>query len=89
MPFLVAGPLGIVGLYLRLKLDDTPAFLRLEEGTVHSSEAAGAAETTTRGDLATIFRQHWRTLLLCVDAGRRVRHQRLHAAVVHADVPLR
>ncbi|MEU9559125.1 MFS transporter [Streptomyces fumanus] len=66
VPFLVAGPLGIVGLYLRLRLDDTPAFLRLEEGTVHISEAADAVETTTRGDLAKIFRQHWRTLLLCV-----------------------
>lgn len=26
IPFLVAGPLALVGLYLRLKLDDTPAF---------------------------------------------------------------
>ncbi|MFF5103600.1 MFS transporter [Streptomyces sp. NPDC000134] len=66
VPFLVAGPLGIAGLYLRLKLDDTPAFLKLEEGTVHISEAADAVETTTRGDLAKIFRQHWRTLVLCV-----------------------
>ncbi len=66
IPFLVAGPLGIVGLYLRLKLDDTPAYLKLEEGNVHVSEAADTVETTARGDLAKIFREQWRTLLLCI-----------------------
>ncbi|NJP51808.1 MFS transporter [Streptomyces sp. SBST2-5] len=66
IPFLLAGPLGIVGIYLRLKLDDTPAYLKLEEGTVHISEAADKVETTATGDLAKIFRQHWRTLLLCI-----------------------
>lgn len=29
IPFLVAGPLGIVGLYLRFRLEDTPAFKNL------------------------------------------------------------
>lgn len=31
IPFLVAGPLGLVGLYLRLRLDESPAFKKLEE----------------------------------------------------------
>ncbi|MGP2438993.1 MFS transporter [Streptomyces sp. JW3] len=66
IPFLVAGPLGVVGLYLRMRLDDTPAFLKLEQGNVHVSDAANAVETTARGDLAKIFRQHWRMLVLCV-----------------------
>ncbi|MFD7702869.1 MFS transporter [Streptomyces caelestis] len=66
IPFLVAGPLGIVGVYLRLKLDDTPAYLKLEEGNVHVSGATNPVESTARGDLVTIFRQHWRTLVLCV-----------------------
>ncbi|MFD6903607.1 MFS transporter [Streptomyces sp. NPDC058726] len=66
IPFLVAGPLGIVGIYLRLRLDDTPAYLKLEEGGVRVSEAANSVETTARGDLARIFRQHWRMLILCI-----------------------
>ncbi|MFE0960958.1 MFS transporter [Streptomyces fungicidicus] len=66
IPFLVAGPLGIVGLYLRLKLDDTPAYLKLGEGNVHVNEAANSVETTARGDLLRIFRQHWRPLILCI-----------------------
>ncbi|MFN3006481.1 MFS transporter [Mycolicibacterium wolinskyi] len=31
IPFLIALPLGIAGLYLRMRLDDTPEFIRLEE----------------------------------------------------------
>ncbi len=31
LPFLVAAPLGIVGIYLRTKLDETPVFKELEE----------------------------------------------------------
>src|SRR5690606_30230610 len=30
LPFLLAGPLGVVGLYIRLRLDESPQFERLE-----------------------------------------------------------
>ncbi|WP_447037708.1 glycine betaine/L-proline transporter ProP [Streptomyces sp. DSM 118878] len=67
LPFLVAGPLGLVGLYLRLKLDETPAFQKMEDQTFHSaSEGASTVETTAKGDLAKIFTQYWPTLILCV-----------------------
>ncbi|MFD0312960.1 glycine betaine/L-proline transporter ProP [Streptomyces flavalbus] len=67
VPFLVAGPIGAVGLYLRLRLDETPAFQKLEDESAHqASEAASAVETTARGDLAKIFREQWPTLVLCV-----------------------
>ncbi|MFE6286310.1 MFS transporter [Streptomyces sp. NPDC057877] len=67
VPFLVAGPIGAVGLYLRLKLDETPAFKKLEDDSTHkASEAASTVETTARGDLAKIFRGHWPTLVLCL-----------------------
>ncbi|MCW5251112.1 MULTISPECIES: glycine betaine/L-proline transporter ProP [unclassified Streptomyces] len=66
VPFLAAAPLGMIGIYLRLRLDDTPAYLKLEDSTVHVSDAADAVETTARGDLAEIFRSHWRPLVLCI-----------------------
>ncbi|MBH1938302.1 MFS transporter [Streptomyces sp. AV19] len=56
VPFLVAGPLGFVGLYLRLRLEDTPAFRQLDR-TERPSEAAGLKE---------IFRTQWSRLALCV-----------------------
>ncbi|MFD8892024.1 glycine betaine/L-proline transporter ProP [Streptomyces sp. NPDC059566] len=67
VPFLVAGPLGLVGLYLRMRLDETPAFQRLDGGArARATEAADAVETTAKGDLAKIFREYWPTLILCV-----------------------
>ncbi|WP_433571455.1 glycine betaine/L-proline transporter ProP [Streptomyces sp. CA-251247] len=66
LPFLVAGPLGLVGLYLRLKLDETPAFKKLEDESAHASEAADTIETSTKDDLAKIFRVYWPTLILCI-----------------------
>ncbi|MEV0913991.1 glycine betaine/L-proline transporter ProP [Streptomyces sp. NPDC049967] len=66
IPFLVAGPLGLVGLYLRLRLDETPAFQKLEGGTAHATEAADGVEVTAKGDLAKIFRDYWPTLILCI-----------------------
>ncbi|MFD0434902.1 proline/glycine betaine transporter ProP [Streptomyces sp. WAC 01325] len=67
VPFLVAGPLGLVGLYLRLRLDETPAFRKLEDESLHrASDAASAVETSAKGDLAKIFRDYWPTLILCI-----------------------
>ncbi|MFE0175648.1 glycine betaine/L-proline transporter ProP [Streptomyces sp. NPDC059002] len=67
VPFLVAGPLGLVGLYLRLRLDETPAFQKMEDATFHSAaEGASTVETSAKGDLAKIFREYWPTLILCI-----------------------
>ncbi|MEU1895600.1 glycine betaine/L-proline transporter ProP [Streptomyces pristinaespiralis] len=66
LPFLVAAPLGLIGVYLRLKLDETPAFQKLEAESAHAPEAADTVETTAKGDLADIFRTYWPTLILCI-----------------------
>lgn len=66
IPFLVAAPLGFIGLYLRLRLDETPAFQKLEGGQARATEAADAVETSAAADLGKIFTRYWRPLLLCV-----------------------
>ncbi|UYQ62330.1 MFS transporter [Streptomyces peucetius] len=67
VPFLVAAPLGLVGVYLRLKLDETPAFQKLEAESARAPEnTAVHLETTATGDLADIFRTYWPTLILCI-----------------------
>ncbi|MEV0846684.1 MFS transporter [Streptomyces sp. NPDC049954] len=60
VPFLVAGPLGLVGLYLRMKLEDTPAYQELER---QQDQAAGERP---KFSFARLFREHWRALLLCL-----------------------
>ncbi|MEU3979187.1 glycine betaine/L-proline transporter ProP [Streptomyces sp. NPDC026672] len=66
IPFLVAAPLGLIGLYLRLRLDETPAFQKLEGGRIKASEAADAVETSAAADLGKIFTRYWRPLVLCL-----------------------
>ncbi|BDD83380.1 MFS transporter [Tsukamurella pulmonis] len=62
IPFFIAGPMGLIGLYLRLKLEDTPAFRKkLDE---HDS-AVRAAESGGR-EIATIVTKFWRPLLVCI-----------------------
>lgn len=55
LPFLLALPLGLVGLYIRLKLEDTPKFRELEES--HHVEATPVRElfTTYRRQIAIAF----------------------------------
>lgn len=53
IPFLIAGPLGVIGLYIRLKLEDTPAFRALER----EHEVAQAPVLRT-------IRDNWRRILV-------------------------
>jgi MFS transporter, MHS family, proline/betaine transporter len=54
LPFLVAAPLGIIGIYLRTKLEDTPCFRELEE--------AGLTEHETSTQFRDLL-SYWRPLL--------------------------
>jgi MFS transporter, MHS family, proline/betaine transporter len=56
IPFLVGGPLGLVGLYLRLKLGETPAFE--EEHEEEEDRGVGA-------QLKETFAGQWGALLVC------------------------
>lgn len=55
IPFLVALPLGFIGLYLRLKMADTPVFRELA--------AAGEKEKTARGMFRDLVASYWPALL--------------------------
>ncbi|WP_329523458.1 MFS transporter [Streptomyces jietaisiensis] len=61
IPFLVAGPLGVIGLYMRLRLEEFPAFQQqLDE---HEKSLAQESAGT---EFRTIVREHWRPLLICM-----------------------
>ncbi|MEU7044602.1 MFS transporter [Streptomyces varsoviensis] len=63
VPFLVAGPIGLIGLYLRMKLEDTPAFQKLEDDNASPTGDNINSETT---ELKQIFIAQWPRLVLCV-----------------------
>ncbi|HEX5144259.1 MAG TPA: MFS transporter [Mycobacterium sp.] len=52
IPFLIAGPLGLVGLYIRLRLDDTPEFKELS-----------ATDNVAKSPLREAVRTSWRPIL--------------------------
>ena len=60
LPFFVALPLGIVGVYLRTRLADTPAFLELEKDAQERETA-----NRTSGEFKAIARL-WPFLLVCM-----------------------
>ncbi|MGK5500138.1 glycine betaine/L-proline transporter ProP [Streptomyces sp. URMC 125] len=66
IPFLVAGPLGLVGVYLRVRLEETPAFQKAadRQGTAAEDGGPRPAGSTPRGEVKRIFAEQWRMLLL-------------------------
>ena len=56
LPFLVAAPLGLVGMYLRSKMEDTPVFREIEED--------GEIEPQATTELKELLTQYWRPLLI-------------------------
>ncbi len=52
IPFLVAGPLGLIGFYLRTRLEDTPLF-----------REAASRERLESSPLRTVLRTQWRGIL--------------------------
>ncbi|WP_083542321.1 MFS transporter [Kribbia dieselivorans] len=56
IPFLLAGPLGLIGLYIRLRLEDTPVFRELEE--------LGEISRTPLRDALRYPRELWTTIAL-------------------------
>ncbi|RJQ75197.1 MFS transporter [Pseudonocardiaceae bacterium YIM PH 21723] len=60
IPFLIAGPIGIVGLYLRLRLEDTPAF----QAAVRKNDRPEGNQTFNA--IRKIFVKHWRSMVICM-----------------------
>ncbi|NVH72190.1 MFS transporter [Paraburkholderia sp. JPY432] len=55
LPFLIAAPLGLIGFYLRSKLEDTPVFRELEE-TMHKEQHSCVT-------LKALLSDYWRPLI--------------------------
>ncbi|AFC84562.1 glycine betaine/L-proline transporter ProP [Frateuria aurantia] len=60
VPFLIAGPLGLMGLYMRLKLEESPAFQAYSDSVEHEEHEKPAY------GLGSLIRIHGRQLLKAV-----------------------
>ena len=66
LPFLIAGPLGLIAIYFRMKIDESPAF----QATLDAQEEAqknpvGATAATPKGPIA-IFKAYWRNIIIAM-----------------------
>lgn len=57
VPFLLAGPMGLIGRYIRDRLEDTPDFRRIAE-----------SEIVEKAPTRVLVQQHWRTGLVASGA---------------------
>ncbi|EJZ10503.1 MFS transporter [Mycolicibacterium vaccae] len=59
IPFLIAGPLCLIGWYIRSKLDESPEFLALQ-----------SSDRIAKSPVTQVFRHHWRSVvrMLCIMA---------------------
>jgi MFS transporter, MHS family, proline/betaine transporter len=55
LPFLIAAPLGLIGLYLRTRLDETPVFKELEQ--------EGKREKSIGAEFKDLLAQYWGPIL--------------------------
>ncbi|MFD5079478.1 glycine betaine/L-proline transporter ProP [Streptomyces sp. NPDC058371] len=60
IPFLIAGPMGIIGLYLRMRLEETPAF------AAELAKASRKEKDRPRVPLRAMVSGQWKALLLCM-----------------------
>ncbi|GAA5701248.1 MFS transporter [Streptomyces avermitilis] len=60
IPFLIAGPMGIIGLYLRMRLEETPAF------AAELAKASKKEQDRPKVPLRAMLSGQWRALLLCM-----------------------
>ena len=57
IPFVLAAPMGLIGRYIRTKLEDSPAFKELAQ-----------EDEVIKAPVKSLFRDHWRRLVLAAGA---------------------
>lgn len=60
VPFLIAGPLGLVAVYLRMRVEESPHFAAL------AAEQAASGQTAIRVNPLRVFAANWRPMLLVI-----------------------
>jgi MHS family proline/betaine transporter-like MFS transporter len=66
LPFLIAGPLGIIAVYFRNKIEESPQFqATLDAQEARSADAAAADKAVAKGPVG-IVKAYWRQIILAM-----------------------
>lgn len=66
IPFLVAGPLGLVAIYFRNKIEESPQFQATLDAQETIGQAAAAADVETAKSPVGIVKAYWRSLVVAM-----------------------
>jgi MHS family proline/betaine transporter-like MFS transporter len=71
VPFLIAGPLGLIAIYFRMKVEESPAFQAMLDAQNVTTDAAGGNDTPVTVHVASdgpvaILKSYWRPILLAM-----------------------
>jgi MHS family proline/betaine transporter-like MFS transporter len=65
IPFLIAGPMGAAAIWIRLKVEESPAFQAAQDAQEAQDEHVAGIEGRPKNTLALI-RRHWRPILIAI-----------------------
>ncbi|MFJ6564272.1 MFS transporter [Streptomyces sp. NPDC091412] len=68
IPFLLSGVLVVVGLWIRLSVDESPVFQQALAQAESRKAARAAGDRTERLPLVSVLRHHWRDVLVAMGA---------------------
>jgi MFS transporter, MHS family, proline/betaine transporter len=66
LPFLVAGPLGLIAIYFRNRIEESPQFQATLGAQEAASTAAAARDNTAAKGPVGIMKTHWRPIVLAM-----------------------
>ncbi|WP_314193366.1 MFS transporter [uncultured Arthrobacter sp.] len=66
LPFLIAGPLGLIAVYFRSKIEESPQFqATLDAQEEHAKDAAAGDEAAAKGPVG-IVKAYWRSIIVAM-----------------------
>ncbi|MFC8303426.1 MFS transporter [Specibacter sp. NPDC057265] len=66
LPFLIAGPLGLIAIYFRMKIEESPQFQATLDANEEKSKSAAAADEDTSSGPVHLVKVYWRQVLLAM-----------------------
>ncbi|WP_425864942.1 MFS transporter [Arthrobacter sp. TWP1-1] len=66
LPFLIAGPLGLIAVYFRMKIEESPQFQATLDANEENSKSAAANDEDTSGGPVRLVKVYWRQVVLAM-----------------------
>ena len=67
IPFLIGGPLGLIAIWFRLKIKESPAFqATLDANKLADAESSGNDDSARSTGPVAIFKEHWREIIVAM-----------------------